>query len=99
MKRQCAGKVCYDGWGRLRLCSANATLEHAGKWWCKKHHPPTVAERDDEKWAARVFSEEKRRAEQAVIAEAKAWLASGVYARRGASLAEAVQRLEELERQ
>jgi len=58
-KIQCCKKV-YDGRSfRSYQCKNAGSLEHDGKHYCKKHHPPTVAEKDrdrsalyDAKWKA-----------------------------------------------
>jgi len=52
-KHKCAGKV----WSQYSTyqCSKTGTLEHAGNWWCKTHHPPTVdakTEARHQKWDA-----------------------------------------------
>ena len=41
--KSCAGKV----WERFefRRCTMPGKLEHEGKTWCKRHHPPNVEEK------------------------------------------------------
>jgi hypothetical protein len=53
----CCKRVYVNGSFRGHQCSSAGSLEHDGKHYCKKHHPPTVAEKDmaraalyDEKW-------------------------------------------------
>jgi len=50
----------YSGWASY-ACGCNAKLEHEGKWYCKRHHPPTMAERSRPRKEAR---ELKWKAEQ-----------------------------------
>jgi hypothetical protein len=40
-KPTCAGAI-WTGYHR-KLCGLSAKHEHDGKWYCKTHHPPTVA--------------------------------------------------------
>ena len=72
-------------------CGKNATLEHEGKWYCKTHHPPTVAAKDaarDAKWRAesaardKKWKDEQRVAQSqplllAVLKEALCWVPDG----------------------
>ncbi len=76
-KHTCEGHVFHDYW--LRTCGKSAAHEHEGHWYCKTHHPPTVAaksaarsellqaKRDAEREAARAkrlaADEQKRRAD------------------------------------
>lgn len=62
-KRLCAGLV-WSGWNHYP-CSAGAKHEHDGRWYCKRHHPPAIKEKQDArtaKWEA------KWRAEQEALA-------------------------------
>lgn len=57
-KHKCAATV----WGDYNPypCSRSWSLEHEGKWWCKKHHPPTVKKFNDDRnarWQAKLDSE------------------------------------------
>ena len=50
-EHKCEGKV----WGHTKYlpCGKTARYEHEGRWYCKRHHPPTVqAKLDarDKKW-------------------------------------------------
>lgn len=77
--KKCAGQVSVPGMRLVyKSCDKRGSLEHKGKWWCKIHHPPTVAARRDarhaafyaerqEEWAAekKKAEAEKKKAEQA----------------------------------
>ena len=61
----CEGQV----WTGLRYypCNNIGRQEHDGKWYCKRHHPPTVAAKEaarKEKWEAD-WAEQKRAMEEA----------------------------------
>ena len=76
-KHTCEGHVFHDYWSRT--CGKSAAHEHEGHWYCKTHHPPTVAAKiaarsellqaklDAEREAARAkrlaADEQKRRAD------------------------------------
>ena len=50
-EHKCEGKI----WGHTKYlpCSKTARYEHEGRWYCKRHHPPTVQEKLDarhKKW-------------------------------------------------
>ena len=76
-KHTCEGHVFSDYWSRT--CGKSAAHEHEGHWYCKTHHPPTVAAKsaarsellqakwDAEREAARAkrlaADEQKRRAD------------------------------------
>ncbi len=69
-KHRCSGKVWNGSW--RTQCGKNAKYEHNGLYYCKSHHPPSVAERDAErtrlselKWAAQCSANDKRAKEQA----------------------------------
>jgi hypothetical protein len=54
-----------------RPCGKNAKYEHEGKWFCKIHHPPTVAEKNkarnerwEKKWAAHCERVEQKAEQQ-----------------------------------
>lgn len=75
-KHKCCGMV-WAGWlGGNQACGKNALHEHDGKWYCKKHHPPTINAKEDArraKWAAeaeRSSQERKAAAEQKRRADA-----------------------------
>ena len=40
-KHTCEGHVFSNYWSRP--CGKSAAHEHEGRWYCKTHHPPTVA--------------------------------------------------------
>ena len=63
-KRWCAGQS-WDraGCGSWYPCSKGGTLEYDGKWWCKTHHPPSVAARDKalrDKWKSEWYAKEQQ---------------------------------------
>ena len=76
-KHTCEGHVFSDHWSRP--CGKSAAHEYEGHWYCKTHHPPTVAAKsaarsewrqakwDAEREAARAkklaADEQKRRAD------------------------------------
>ena len=60
----------FDVWGK-HICSRGATHEHDGRYYCKSHHPPTVAA----KIKARNEAWEEKFAREAVELEAKLALA------------------------
>ena len=76
-KHTCEGHVFSNYWSRP--CGKSAAHEHEGHWYCKTHHPPTVAAKsaarsellqaklDAEREAARAkrlaADEQKRRAD------------------------------------
>ena len=76
-KHTCEGHVFSNYWSRP--CGKSAAHEHEGRWYCKTHHPPTVAAKsaarseflqakwDAEREAARAkrlaADEQKRRAD------------------------------------
>jgi len=76
-KHTCEGHVFHNYWSRP--CGKSAAHEHEGHWYCKTHHPPTVAAKiaarsellqakwDAERGAARAkrlaADEQKRRAD------------------------------------
>ena len=76
-KHTCEGHVFSDYWSRT--CGKSAAHEHEGHWYCKTHHPTTVAAKraarsellqaklDAEREAARAkklaADEQKRRAD------------------------------------
>ena len=50
-EHKCEGKV----WGHTKYlpCGKTARYEHEGRWYCKRHHPPTVEAKLDarnKKW-------------------------------------------------
>ena len=49
-KPQCC-HTTWSGWSRSdQQCAYRGSLEHDGKWYCKRHHPPTItAKRDAER--------------------------------------------------
>lgn len=49
-KHKCVGRVRSQY--HTYTCGKNATLEHAGNWWCKNHHPPTVEVKNKTKAAS-----------------------------------------------
>jgi hypothetical protein len=58
-KTQCAGQVVRKGadvWRtKYEQCGKRGAHEHEGKFYCKTHHPPTVAtkrEKTAQKWRA-----------------------------------------------
>lgn len=79
MKHTCEKRI-YPTWSMNgHLHGVGAKYEHKGKWYCKRHHPPTVRAKDDEKsrkwreeWdaqdAARAKADAIRKAEQRVLA-------------------------------
>jgi len=78
VKKNCSGKI----WGDYlyRPCSSTGSLEHDGHWWCKKHHPPSVAARGEArqaKYEAQWAEQDKQRAaakrEQALKDTALSW--------------------------
>ena len=66
-KKQCAGRVRpMARWAGPQVCLYRGTLEHDGKWWCKTHHPPTVAAKGKaqrDRWAAKSAAQSKARSE------------------------------------
>ncbi len=44
-EHKCEGKI----WGHTKYlpCSKTARYEHEGRWYCKRHHPPTAQEKLD----------------------------------------------------
>ena len=79
MKEQCRGLVWRE-YTHTR-CRCTGTLEHEGKWYCKKHHPPTVeAEKTakQERWRAEWAEDERKRKaakrEQALKDRALEWM-------------------------
>jgi hypothetical protein len=57
MSHTCVGSAWSAGAFRSRQCGKSAAYEHEGQWYCKTHHPPTVAakaearqEERDRKW-------------------------------------------------
>ena len=79
MNRRCSGRVWRDY--SDFPCRSAGTLEHDGKWYCKKHHPPTVKEYERERnrrWEAKWADQDKVRAaakrEQALKDRALEWM-------------------------
>jgi len=60
-KYKCVGRAWSPGAFRSHQCEATAKYEHEGQWYCKTHHPPTVAA----KFQARQAERERERNEQA----------------------------------
>jgi hypothetical protein len=57
MKHICVGRAWSPVAFRSHQCSKTAKYEHEGQWYCKTHHPPTIAakanarqEERDRKW-------------------------------------------------
>jgi hypothetical protein len=54
-KHTCQGTAgTYRSFHRY-TCGKTASLEHEGKWYCKRHHPPTIKAKDaarSAKWDA-----------------------------------------------
>ena len=74
-KHTCEGHVFSDHWSRP--CGKSAAHEHDGHWYCKTHHPPTVAAKSAarrEWWQAKFDAERE-------AARAK-WLAADEQKRR-----------------
>ncbi len=46
-KHQCAGRVWRTGAWKSSECAHAGVIEHEGYWWCKRHHPPAVKEKED----------------------------------------------------
>lgn len=46
-KTRCAEKI-FRGW-QTYCCHSAGIIEHEGKMYCKRHHPPTKAARDAER--------------------------------------------------
>lgn len=77
---RCENKQHNIRWINPRQCQKEGKLEHDGKWFCKVHHPPTVAAKDKErsegwqkKWDAEAAANKAKReaaAEQARKASA-----------------------------
>ena len=97
-EHKCEGKI----WGHTKYlpCSKTARYEHEGRWYCKRHHPPTVQEKLDarhKKW------EEDSKSRLQAVKEAnearaemqrKAAAYDGLIAQRDALLAEHQQTLD-----
>ena len=49
-KHTCDGAV-YDRYVGWHACGATASIERNGKWYCKRHDPIAVAERDAKRQA------------------------------------------------
>jgi hypothetical protein len=107
MAEECSGRT---GRGFHRYgCTKKGTLEHDGKWWCKQHHPPTVAAKAEARrtaWRserdAQVAAERRSKAlaaaRERVVEAAKAVADHTQSATRTlAALYEAVAALEKLE--
>lgn len=79
MKKNCSGRI----WGdyRYRPCSSTGSLEHDGHWWCKKHHPPSVAAKEEARqakyeaqWAEEANIRKAAQREQALKDRALEWM-------------------------
>ena len=45
-KKTCEKRLIDGDWSyHSHPCGKTATLQHGGKWYCKRHHPPTVEAR------------------------------------------------------
>jgi len=66
MTNTCVEQIMPDHW-HSQACGAKASVEHKGKWYCKRHDPDAKAAKRaarDKLWAARSASEEARWAKQ-----------------------------------
>ena len=78
-QNMCEGRV----WTGLRYCPCDkiGRQEHDGKWYCKRHHPPTVAAKEaarKEKWEAD-WAAQKRAMEEAQAAREEVQRRAGAY--------------------
>jgi hypothetical protein len=72
MSHTCVGRAWSPGAFRSHQCGKTAQYEHEGQWYCKTHHPPTVAakaearqEELDRKWRYEKSLRDKADAERA----------------------------------
>lgn len=80
-KRQCEGKVSRPGdWG-YSPCHSSGTIEFSGKWYCHRHHPPTVkaraiaeSDRQQAEYKARRDTQAKADRERSLAAKALGWM-------------------------
>lgn len=73
-QHKCPHRV-FSGRGFSHVCEKKAAYEHDGIWFCKTHHPPTVAQKNKEredgwraKWAEQ-DAERKRKKEETAAQE------------------------------
>ena len=68
-KKQCAGvDRVGETWNKYNKPCGNAgTLEHEGRWWCKRHHPPSIEARHNARSKAFHDRLESERAAQAEL--------------------------------
>lgn len=61
-RKRCEAMVyrTHLGWLDSNVCNRTGQLEHEGRWWCKVHHPPTIAARKANKEAERRAEEERK---------------------------------------
>lgn len=80
-KKTCAGQAWAPGAFRGHRCGVTAKYEHKGHWYCKTHHPPTVAEKRAARDALLTAEQDARNAawqrqadaKRAMECEAKRW--------------------------
>lgn len=75
MSERCAGRVWMAGRYFPGSCSKEGVIEHGGRFWCKIHHPPTVAERTARRNAAKQAERDeldKHRRAAAALAQRRA---------------------------
>jgi hypothetical protein len=72
MSHICIGRVWSPGSFHSHQCGKTAQYEHEGRWYCKTHHPPTIAakakarqEEQDRKWRYEKSLRDKADAERA----------------------------------
>jgi hypothetical protein len=72
MSHTCVGRAWSPGAFRSHQCGKTAAYEHDGQWYCKTHHPPTIAakanareEERDRKWRYEKSLRDKADAERA----------------------------------
>ena len=89
-EHKCEGKV----WGHTKYlpCGKTARYEHEGRWYCKRHHPPTVQAKLDarnkkfeEDWKSRLQAETEANEARAEM-QRKAAAYDGLIAQRDALL-------------
>lgn len=49
-EHDCAEEFVHDIYGvSFHRCTRKGRYEHEGRWYCKQHHPDTVAKREEER--------------------------------------------------
>ena len=92
IKPKCCGRYLPTGSWESYPCGKNASMEHEGKHYCKTHHPPTVAAKQDARMAKWRAEWDAQRAREQAASDAAA-----EQKRRADAYDQLVDRVKELE--